>query len=55
MGQTLCCRLTAWTGRNLPQWETLHPLLRAIAAEYKRHVPDRFANQMRYVAETEPA
>ncbi|KGI79323.1 hypothetical protein IL38_23725 [Actinopolyspora erythraea] len=55
MGQTLYCRLTAWTGRNLPQWEQLHPLLRAIATHYQRHVPDRYANQMAYVRDTDPA
>jgi hypothetical protein len=35
------CRTTAWTGRNLPQWQALHPLLQAVARELRTHVPDR--------------
>lgn len=50
MGQTRYCRLTSWTGRNLPQWESLHPLLRTVASELERHVPDRFANQVKVAA-----
>jgi hypothetical protein len=40
------CRLTAWTGENLPQWRTLHPLLRTVAARLEQYVPDRYANQL---------
>ncbi|SNR44275.1 Oxygenase domain of the 2OGFeDO superfamily protein [Haloechinothrix alba] len=45
-GREKYCRLTAWTGRNLPQWQTLHPLLRAIAGNLEQHVPDRYAAQL---------
>lgn len=55
MGQSLYCRLTAWTGRNLPQWETLHPLLRAIGDQFRQHVPDRYAVQAEHAARTDPA
>lgn len=55
MGQTRYCRLTAWTGRHLPEWETLHPLLRTVAAHLAEHVPDRFANQAGQAAQANPA
>lgn len=40
------CRLTAWTGQNLPQWEALHPMLRTIADRMAEHVPDRYEAQL---------
>jgi hypothetical protein len=49
------CRLTAWTGRNLPEWEKLRPLLGTVAEEFAAHVPDRFAAQSAQAAKTEPA
>lgn len=55
MGQQRYCRLTAWTGRNLPQWEQLHPLLRAIAEQLRAHVPDRYAVQAAEIAKADPA
>jgi hypothetical protein len=55
MGQMRYCRLTAWTGKNLPQWETLHPLLRAVAGHLERHVPDRYAAQLDYAHRSDPA
>jgi hypothetical protein len=48
------CRLTAWTGQNLPQWETLHPLLKRIAAQLAAYVPDRYAAQAEQAARTHP-
>jgi Oxygenase domain of the 2OGFeDO superfamily len=55
IGQQRYCRLTAWTGRNLPAWETLHPLLRAVAAQLAEHVPDRYAAQAGEAGRTDPA
>lgn len=54
-GQQRYCRLTAWTGRNLPAWETLHPLLRAVADQMAEHVPDRYAAQVDYANRSDPA
>lgn len=48
------CRLTAWTGKNLPQWEALHPALRAVADAMREHVPDRYAAQMEEIEQTHP-
>jgi hypothetical protein len=54
-GQQPYCRLTAWTGRHLAEWESLYPLLRAIAGHLAEHVPDRYAAQAREAAKTDPA
>lgn len=54
-GQQRYCRLTSWTGRNLPQWSTLHPLLRAIDRNLCQQVPDRAAAQYAEVVKTDPA
>lgn len=48
------CRLTAWTGRNLPKWEALQPFLAAIAKEFETHVPDRYRAQVTQVMATKP-
>jgi hypothetical protein len=48
------CRLTAWTGRHLPEWQALHPLLLAVAAALERYVPDRYAAQMSEIDRTHP-
>jgi hypothetical protein len=40
------CRLTAWTGQNLPQWRQLQPFLQHVASQLKQYVPDRYAAQM---------
>jgi Oxygenase domain of the 2OGFeDO superfamily len=55
MGQQRYCRLTAWTGQNLPSWQLLHPLLRAIAAHLAEQVPDRYAAQQAMAGKTDPA
>jgi hypothetical protein len=48
------CRLTSWTGRHLPAWQELHPLLRTVAAALAEHVPDRHAAQAAQIAATHP-
>jgi hypothetical protein len=48
------CRLTAWTGSNLPQWRKLQPFLLEIAGYLKLHVPDRYEAQMERVRQTSP-
>ncbi|WP_446678598.1 hypothetical protein [Actinomadura rayongensis] len=46
------CRLTAWTGDHLPEYERLRPLLRSMSAALAEHVPDRHAAQAAEVART---
>jgi hypothetical protein len=48
------CRLTAWTGKNLPKWEELRPLLQAIAKNFEAHVPDRYRAQVTETMRTAP-
>lgn len=55
MGQQRYCRLSAWTGRHLPEWETLHPFLREIGGHMATQVPDRHAAQMARVNASEPS
>lgn len=55
VGQTRYCRLTAWTGRNLPEFAKLHPMLAAIGTTFKAYVPDRYAAQARYLQDVHPA
>jgi hypothetical protein len=55
IGQTKYCRLTSWTGKNLPQWQALHPLLQAVAAALAEHVPARYSAQLRRAESTHPA
>jgi hypothetical protein len=55
MGVTKYCRLTAWTGKHLPEFETLRPLLHTVAGQLRRHVPDRYAAQAARTADTHPA
>ena len=52
IGQTRYCRLSSWTGRNLPDWETLQPPLRVIGEHLRDNVPDRWAAQMSRVMNT---
>lgn len=54
-GQQRYCRLTAWTGQHLPEWQTLQPLLQTVAGQLADHVPDRYANQASAAADTDPA
>lgn len=48
------CRLTAWTGRHLPEWQLLHPMFRRVADMMQDHVPDRYAAQMEEISRTHP-
>jgi hypothetical protein len=48
------CRLTAWTGRHLPQWQLLQPLFRRVADMMQDHVPDRYGAQMEEIDRTHP-
>lgn len=54
-GQKRYCRLTAWTGEHLPEWETLHPLLKTVAAHLEQQVPDRFEAQAEVARSSNPA
>jgi hypothetical protein len=55
IGQTRYCRLTAWTGRNLPQWEQLIPLLQAVAEKQRQYVYDRATAQQAAADSANPA
>lgn len=55
IGQTRYCRLTAWTGRNLPQWEQLIPLLQAVAEKQLQYVNDRAVAQQLVADRADPA
>lgn len=48
------CRLTAWTGKNLPQWEALRPLFGEVAEQLREYVPDRYEAQMEEIRRTHP-
>lgn len=48
------CRLTAWTGANLPAWQELHPLFQGVARHFEQHVPDRYAAQAAQAHATYP-
>lgn len=48
------CRLTAWTGKNFPAWQALHPALQAVADALREHVPERYAAQMDEIDQTHP-
>jgi hypothetical protein len=48
------CRLTSWTGANLPAWHMLQPLLQRVAERMEEHVPDRYTAQMEEITQTHP-
>jgi hypothetical protein len=48
------CRLTAWNGKNVPQWLALQPFFQEIAGFLERYVPQRYAAQKEYVSRTDP-
>ena len=54
MGQQRYCRQTVWTGKNLPQWERLRPMLREVARNLEECVPERFAAQKAVADLTHP-
>lgn len=47
------CRMTEWTGRNLPEWETLAPLFRVIARHMEERVTERYNVQMDVARKTD--
>ena len=48
------CRLTAFTNKKVKHWQKLQPLFQDISKHFAKMVPDRYANQMKKVAETKP-
>jgi hypothetical protein len=44
-GRLRACRLTAWTGKHLPEWASVTPLFQAINHHYRIQVPDRYRDQ----------
>lgn len=48
------CRLTSWTGSNLPSWQALQPALKRVGAQLAEYVPDRYAAQMEEIDKTHP-
>lgn len=53
-GRLPVCRLTAWTGKHLPDWESLRPLFKAINHHYRVQVPDRYRQQHAAMLGTHP-
>lgn len=53
-GRLPICRLTAWTGKHLPEWLSLAPLFQQIAGHYQAQAPQRFAAQQRAADATHP-
>jgi hypothetical protein len=47
------CRMTEWTGRNLPEWQTLAPLFRVIARHLEERVTERYNIQMDMARKTD--
>lgn len=47
------CRLTAFTGRETEKFASLFPLFNAIADVFKQYVPERYAVQAKYAAQTQ--
>jgi len=48
------CRLTSWTGSNLPAWQALQPALARVGAQLAEYVPDRYEAQMEEIRQTHP-
>jgi hypothetical protein len=48
------CRLTAWSGRELDQFQSLFPLFKEIGKAFAEHVPERFEAQMAFIRKTHP-
>jgi hypothetical protein len=47
------CRMTEWTGRNLPEWEALAPLFRVIGRHFEERVTERYNVQMELARKTD--
>jgi Oxygenase domain of the 2OGFeDO superfamily len=54
VGSTPYCRLTAFTAKQVEQWERLLPYFDRIAELFREHVPERYAAQMAEVERTNP-
>lgn len=54
-GRDPICRLTAWTGQHLPEWEALRPSLQAVAQRLQENVPARYQAQAKVAQVTNPA
>lgn len=54
-GQQKYCRLTSWTGNNMPSWNLLQPLFVEIAGHFAEQVPERYHAQLGQVMQTDPA
>lgn len=48
------CRLTAWTGKHMPQWQALRPVFERVGARLEEYVPDRYLAQMEEIDKTHP-
>lgn len=53
-GRLNACRLTAWTGSHVPEWQQLAPLFQAIAGHLAEQVPDRYVAQATMAKRTPP-
>lgn len=53
-GRLPVCRLTAWTGKHLPEWQELHPVFERINTELATHVPERWRTQAQAAQATHP-
>lgn len=53
-GRLPVCRLTAWTGKHLPQWQALTPLFERINQLYADQVPQRWIAQRDAADATHP-
>ena len=47
------CRMTEWTGRNLPEWQSLAPMFRVIARHFEERVTERYNTQMEVARKTD--
>lgn len=48
------CRLTAWTGKHMPEWTTLRPVFQHVSGRLQEYVPDRYEAQMEEIRQTHP-
>jgi hypothetical protein len=51
---TFRCRLTAWSGKEVEEFESLLPLFADIGRYFKEYVPDRFTAQLAEIYKTKP-
>jgi len=53
-GRFPACRLTAWTGRHIPEFHALRPFIQDMAELFRANVPDRYAVQKGIADATHP-